>query len=151
MPTILNGLTYAGDLIDILINYALILIVLLPYFLSLRRAPRSHTRRWLLGLAIIAAGQVAVWFAWRAVGVSLVWSGMAGYLAADFLRDRTFTLRRQRRWVTAALILAGAGVYFYAITLPMITTWFHLGGVAAGVLTYFGVRQLLSGSGAQKT
>ena len=132
LEVIVNGLTYAGQPIHIVINYTLIVLVVVPFLLSANRAVGKKSRAWLACLTIAVIAQVALWFAARgAIGVSLVWSIMLGYLLIDYLRGNLGRTGHGRRLVPIALGAGCGGIVYYAVGFPAITTIAHL--VAAGI------------------
>jgi hypothetical protein len=136
LEVIVNGLTYAGQPIHIVINYTLIVLVVVPFLLSANRAVGKKSRAWLACLTIAVIAQVALWFAARAVGmgvigVSLVWSIMLGYLLIDYLRGNLGRTGHRRGLVPVALGAGCGGIVYYAVGFPAITTIAHL--VAAGI------------------
>ncbi|MBX3014608.1 MAG: hypothetical protein KF832_24020 [Caldilineaceae bacterium] len=130
--TLMNSLTYEGHWLHAWLNAMLIVLTVLPFL----RAPRPPGWRphqgWKLCLGIITLLQVALWFLADAVGVSLIWCAMAGFLAGESWRGG-FT---QNRLAQAALLAALAAIVYYAIAFPLITTVAHLVAVLVGV-TFF--------------
>ncbi|MGB2864264.1 MAG: hypothetical protein WBC05_13120 [Sedimentisphaerales bacterium] len=136
LQVIINGLTYEGQTLHIIINYALILLVVMPFLLIYNRAPRKESRAWLGCLAIAVIVQVAVWFAARAVGisvvgVSLIWCMIMGYLLIDYSGGNLGRTGYRRGFVFVALGTGFGGIVYYMVSFPAITTIAHL--VAAGI------------------
>lgn len=116
LDTLYRGLTYDGSALHSAINYALLLVSLVPWLL------RRGTPAWLACFALACAIQVILWFAVRATGVSVVWCAMAGF-GLFHLHNKT---------VLAAVLLCAAGIVLYAFWFPMITTVAHLIAVGIG-------------------
>ena len=136
LQMIINGLTYEGKVLHIIINYTLIMLVIMPYLLFDNRAPSKESRAWLVCLAIAVIVQVAVWFAARAigvsvVGVSLIWCMMMGYLLIGYLKGNLGRVGHGRVFVFVALIACCVGIAYYMVAFPAVTTIAHL--VAAGI------------------
>ena len=63
LQVIINGLSYEGQVLHIIINYTLIMLMVMPFLLFENRAPSEESRAWLGCLAIAVIVQVAVLFA----------------------------------------------------------------------------------------
>ncbi len=136
LEVIINGLTYEGQTLHIIINYTLIMLVIMPFLLSDNRAVSKGSRAWLGCLAIAVIVQIAGWFAARvvgisAVGVSLIWCMMVSYLLIDYSRGNLGRTGHRRRFVLVALGAGCGGIVYYMVAFPAITTIVHL--VAAGI------------------
>jgi membrane associated rhomboid family serine protease len=136
LQVIINGLTYEGQTLHIIINNTLIVLVIMLFLLFDIRASRKESRAWLGCLAIAVIVQVAVWFAARAVGisvvgVSLIWCMMMGYLLIDYSRGNLGRAGCGRGLVLTALGIGCGGIVYYMVAFPAITTIAHL--VAAGI------------------
>jgi len=87
-------------------------------------------------MAIAVIVQVAIWFVARsvgisAVGVSLIWCMMMGYLLIDYSSGSLDRTGHRRGLVLAALGAGCGGIIYYMVAFPAITTIAHL--VAAGI------------------
>ncbi len=116
------------------INYALIILVLLPYVFVLRGAKGSDGWAWATCLAIALVVQVLLWFAVGATGVSIVWSALAGFLLMDLWRGDIGGAHANTFMALLALGGAGAGIVYYALTFPLITTIAHICAVLLGIV-----------------
>jgi hypothetical protein len=145
LQVIINGLTYAGQTPHIIINYALIILLVIPFLLFDNRSPSKESRAWLGCLVIAVIIQVAVWFAARAlgisaVGVSLVWCIMVGYLLIDDSNGKLGRAGSRRGFVLIALGAGCGGIVYYMVAFPAITTIAHLVAVAIGVGLFYLMR-----------
>lgn len=142
LQVIINGLTYEGQMLHIIINYALIMLVVMPFLLLDNRAVSKESRAWLGCLAIAVIVQVAVWFAARAVGisvvgVSLIWCMMVGYLLIDYSRGNLGRAGYRRGFVLVALGTGCGGIVYYLVAFPAITTIAHLVAVGIGAGLFY--------------
>jgi uncharacterized membrane protein len=128
LPTIVRALTYDGDTQAMIINYALLVMTLAPFLLGtvIRRGA------WIICFIVITILQVIMWFAADAIGVSLIWAAMAGFLALTYANKRA----DQSALVIGVLVLAFAGIVFYGVTYPITTTIAHVVAVLVGVVVY---------------
>jgi hypothetical protein len=139
LQAIVNGLTYEGNVMHSRINYSLIVITVMPFPVSSRHLPKVRVRRWIICLLIALAAQIILWFVADAIGVSVIWCTMAGYLLMERIHlSRTLELFRHHLFTTALICALGA-ILYYALTFPMITTLAH--GIA--VLMGIGISYLL--------
>ena len=65
LQVIINGLTYEGQVLHIVINYTLIILLVMPFLIFYNRAPCKKSCTWLVRLVIAVIVQVAVWFTVR--------------------------------------------------------------------------------------
>jgi hypothetical protein len=123
---VIRGLSYDGSLLHSVINHGLCLSSASALAWQAQRTGRGH-RGWVCRLVLAVTIQVAFWWL-GAMGVSLVWCMLSG--------DALMQLRGARgaaRWgLVAALLLALAGLVFYAVTFPAITTIAHGCAVVLG-------------------
>lgn len=129
------GLTYNRNVLHMLINYSLIAITLVPFL-----APGAHGSsrmgyRWAGCFLIALAIQVLLWFVAGVVGVSVIWSAMAGY--SLMLRMTGAYTPDRRRLLTVALASVLIGIVYYAVTLPLITTVAHVVAVMLGIGIFY--------------
>lgn len=127
---LIAALTYDGSLLHSAINYFLIAISVL----ALARMP-SRSQRWLICALVAVIVQVLLWVMADAEGVSIIWSMLAGALLWEWLRHR------QRGLVGVALVCDAAGLVFYLLSLPLITTIAHSLGVLLGLGIHAAVRR----------
>ncbi len=135
-----RALTYEGQVRDVVINYALIVLVVLPYVFVRNRAGGPGGWGWTVCLAIALVVQVLLWFAVQATGVSIIWSALAGFLLMDLWRRAMGDAQPNRYLALLALVSTGAGIVYYALTFPPITTIAHICTVAFGIVVWFFLR-----------
>ena len=145
LQVIIIGLTYEGQVLHIIVNYTLIILTVMPFLFFNVRAPRKNSSAWLGCLAIAVIVQVAVWFAARAmgisaVGVSLIWCMMVGYLLIDYLRGNLGRTGCKRGFVLVALSAGCGGFIYYMVAFPIITTIAHLFAAGIGVGLFYLMR-----------
>lgn len=137
LRTMINGLTYEGQWLHILINYSLIIMTVAPFVrkgdLS---AQKVEHQGWKICLAIITLLQIAVRFRADAVGVSLIWSAMAGFLALTDWRGARTQAKREPRLTQIALAAVCGALLYYAVAFPVITTVAHMVALLIGMSTF---------------
>lgn len=125
---IIRGLTYDGSVLHSVINHGLCVASVLALAWRAQAMGRAH-REWVCCLLLASVIQVALWYL-GAMGVSLVWCMVSGFALLQ-VRDTPVPAR----WgLVAALLLALAGLVFYAMTFPTITTVAHGCAVVLGVV-----------------
>src|SRR5919205_1687403 len=139
---VVNGLTYAGNLLHSLINYSLIAMTIVPFLMPTAQSRALATRTWIGCLLIALAVQVILWFGLGAVGVSVIWSTMAGYSLAERASHSTQRDPTRRQLLTVALVSATFGILYYAVTLPLITTLAHGMAVMMGIGLFYVLNSL---------
>lgn len=93
---------------------------------------------------IALAAQIILWFVADAVGVSVIWCTMAGYLLMERIHlSRTLELFRHHLFTTALICALGA-ILYYALTFPMITTLPHGIAVLMGIGIWYLLRNLMA-------
>lgn len=132
-----RGLTYEGQVRDLVINYALVVLVLLPYVVVATDAKGSGDWAWAACLAVALVVQVLLWFAVGATGVSIVWSALAAFTLMDLWRGDIGRAQPNTFLALLALGGAGTGIVYYALTFPRITTIAHLCAVLLGIVVWF--------------
>ena len=142
LQTLVNGLTYEGEMLDSVIGYALIALSLAPYLLIPSQEPGRDSRGWIVCLTIVAILQVTVWFTVPVVGVSLVWCAMGGYLLMDYSRGNMSRSRKRQLLAILALVTALMGIVYCAVAFPIITTIAHISAVLVGISLFLGVKYL---------
>lgn len=140
-----NGLTYEGQVLHIIINYALVALTVIPFPRPDNRVQRGSSHAWLGCLAIASGVQVVVWFTMRAVGISIIWCAMAGYLFMDYTRGDIGQAREKPQLAMVALVAAGIGIVYYAAAFPIDTTVAHLVALVMGIGIFYSQRKLLAG------
>ena len=138
LRVIRRGVTYDGQVRDVAISYALIAIALLPYVFAGQRPAGSTDWSWAACLGIALVVQVLLWFAVRATGVSIIWSALAGYTLVELWSGGTGIANGFLALV--AVGGAGAGIVYYGLIYPLITTIAHLCAVVLGVGIWLGLR-----------
>ena len=144
LQVIANSLTYEGQALHIIINYALVALTVVPFLCPRCRGQRRSSYAWLGSLAAAAGVQVVVWFAAQAVGVSIIWCAMAGYLFIDYTRGNSGQAREKPQLAMVALVAAGLGIAYYAVTSPIETTVAHLVALVMGIGAFFFIQFLSS-------
>lgn len=136
LRTIVNGLTYEGQVFHILINYTLIILTVLPFLRNPDSSTSWERHGWKICLGIITLLQIVVWFIADAVGVSLIWSAMAGFLAFAYWRGGFEQAQNKKRLVQIALTATFAAIVFYAVAFPVITTIAHVVALFVGLSVF---------------
>jgi hypothetical protein len=136
---LVNGFTYSGQALHIVINYLLIFICLLPHWMAKGQEKKILGKYWIGVLVIMLVLQIWVWFEENATGVSLIWSALAGLNILLLVKTRHFPeevrpLIRQLLWASLLSVLV-ANIYYW-FTFPTITTIAHLIGVFVGMAIY---------------
>ena len=139
-----RGLTYDGQIRHVVINYALILLTVLPFAFARSRPRRAAAWPWGGCLGLAFGVQVLLWFTLGASGVSIVWCALAGYALMGFLRAEPGLVPQSRVLTILALGSAAAGILYYALTFPALTTIAHLCAVVLGIGTFGGVSYLVT-------
>ncbi|SEK50347.1 hypothetical protein SAMN05428989_0237 [Pseudoxanthomonas sp. GM95] len=124
----LRGLTYDGCVLHSVINHGLCVVMTVALAWKTPSSGRRHAG-WLVCLLLVSALQVMLWW-FGAMGVSLVWCALCGYGLTQFRGTRGAA----RVGLVVALLLAVAGLVFYAMTFPAITTVAHACAVLVGVV-----------------
>ena len=155
---ILCYLFYGGAVIDIILNYGLILcytiLIFYPFFISFQ------IWRKIVESLLFMLIQVVIWICLDVCGVSLIWSGQLGLIIYCFISTLTKKFRRHNNVEThdksienhdngdqddrknylrmiaklAGIFLGLAVLIYYAITLPPITTIAHVSAIILGLL-----------------
>jgi hypothetical protein len=128
VPTLLKGLTYDGDNVAMIINYGLIVLLMLPFILG----TVVKRQAWILCVILMALIQVLLWFFADAIGVSLIWSGLAGFLGLTYYNK----MADQSALNIGVLVIAVAAIIFYAVTYPILTTVAHVLAVILGAIIF---------------
>ncbi|PXY01453.1 hypothetical protein DF185_08180 [Marinifilum breve] len=133
ITTLFSGLTYGGDVKISVINYALLAVAIMPFFLP---NMRTIAKGWTIVLAIAFVIQSLFWFVLGAQGISIVWNVLAGMLVLVAFRHR-LSLLMKTKWMIVASITAVmlADVYF-GLIFPLITTIAHLAAFLLGITLY---------------
>lgn len=142
LHTLSNGLTYEGQLLHIIINYTLIILTIVPFLLDRDSSTNWKYRGWIVSFVIITSFQVAVWFLIDAVGVSLIWCTMAGYIVVYYWLDGLRQDKVTNRLARVALLSAFAVMVYYAVVFPIITTVAHVVAVLIGIGLFFIMRSI---------
>ncbi len=140
LRAIRRGMTYDGQIRDVAINYGLIAIALLPYVFAAQRREDVTDWSWAACLGIALLVQVLLWFTVRATGVSIIWSALAGYTFMELWSGGTGIAQQNGFLALVALGGAGAGIVYYGLIYPLITTIAHLCAVVLGVGIWLGLR-----------
>ncbi len=141
LQRLIDGFSYDGNLKHSVINYLLIAFSLLPYLVK-ANAAKASSNVWLSVFIISLVIQIINWFVFDVSGVSVIWCCMAGYNFMYILKSGDSMYTDNKILFIVNLLTAIAGIVFYAITLPIITTWAHIIAVLAGAgLFYLLVRR----------
>lgn len=132
MQTIVSGLTYDGDIPSMIINYGMIAVTLAPFLLD----AVVKQSKWIICFVLSLIIQVLLWFVADAIGVSIVWCMMAGFLSLAYWNKGS----DRPPLVIGALLATLAAIMYYAITYPAITTIAHVLAIIVGVLIYLATR-----------
>jgi heme A synthase len=98
LQIIISGLTYEGQILHIIINYALIILAVMPFLFFDNQGPRKESRAWLVCLAITVIVQVAVWFAARVVGISVVGASLINVHTRGLIFLRNGNVHSSNDW-----------------------------------------------------
>ena len=119
---------YGGSMIDIFLNYSLLLCFTIMILYS-TLVPLERWKKSLQSLLFVAI-QAIIWFSTPAYGVSIIWCGQLGLILYYLI------LQRRRRWARliyfTAVIFGTYVVYYYYVKFPLITTQVHLFSVVLG-------------------
>ncbi len=132
--TLIDGFTYNGSALHIIINYAVLFFSVLPH---LTAAQKKGRRIFWLVLLISLLVQVALWFIFKGAGISVIWCSLAGYNLLLFRRTKLKTGDRNKTLFLISLFTALAGIIYYAVTLPPITTIAHVVGLLMGIGLFY--------------
>lgn len=140
LQIISDGLTYEGNVLHSCINYGLIAITIAPRFVLPKRSHISRGRQWMACLLIAVGVQIVLWFGLGAVGVSVVWSTLAGYSLIERVSGSEAHESVYRGVLNVALLSALVGILYYAVTFPIITTIAHGVALLMGVAIWYLLR-----------
>lgn len=151
-------LTYDGSLVDMALNYVVLLVSISAAFVLVNGlhsagTPERRAHRWRAGasIAFVSAFQVVLCLAVGCAGVSVVWNAAIGSIATMiFLRrpPRRRALGRQElAFITAALVLAAAVDVWYLVTDEELTTLAHGCALVLGAIIAVAELCILGGSG----
>lgn len=129
--TLVDGSTYAGSVKDSLINYLLIFFNFLPVKFATSSPRIKWGAYWVVIIFLVL--QIALWFTIGAIGVSLIWCALAGINLIQFIRD----ISNRSMLLIGSLIIALAGIAYYALTLYMIVTVAHVLAFALGAGLFY--------------
>ena len=143
---LVNGFTYSGQLLHIVINYVLIFICLYPYFKQKRQYKKLFWKYWISIVSITLILQIYLWFAENVTGVSLIWSALAGLNILILVKVRQLTDKimpsiQKLLWISLLSVLV-ADIYYWFI-YPPITTIAHAAATFMGMGIY-GIILLIS-------
>ncbi|OOQ60790.1 hypothetical protein [Mucilaginibacter pedocola] len=127
LQTITDGLTYAGEVKHIIINYLALLITVAPITMLPAKALKIKQAAYLV-LFIMAVFQVVLWFVVAATGISVTWCALSGAIVLIVARYREY--RQPLLFVAIAATLIA--IIYYALTLPIETTIAHAAAVVLG-------------------
>lgn len=132
----INAVTYNGAVKDMVINYALIVTVIVPHFIAGDNL-KENNRSWYWVLCTSIILQVIVWYYANAAGVSIIWCALAGCNMLRFGRDLPYVTTAAKIVLITSVLFAMAGVIYYFIRLPFITTSAHIIAWSAGIILFY--------------
>lgn len=146
IEVLINGFTYNGQMLHIVINYALIIICLYPLFKFTGQWKKIFGKYWISILSVMSILQIYLWFLENVTGVSFIWSALAGlniliYLRIKRLKVEGVTMIIKLLWISLLCVLV-ADIY-YGFAYPAITTIAHLAATFMGMGIY-GIIKLIS-------
>lgn len=127
VETVVGGLTYGGAVRHIAINYGLVFASLGALAFPPAKVG-NRRRRWIALAVTMAWVQAALWFIANAQGISLIWSALYGYIFAVLISERRWrpaSIGHEHPLLPISLAAGIAGLLFYAVSLPPITTAAH--------------------------
>ncbi|RKD96845.1 hypothetical protein [Marinifilum flexuosum] len=133
ITTLFNGLTYGGDLKLSVLNYALLVIAMLPFLLP---AVKSIAKRWGIVFIIAVLVQSTFWFVLGVQGISIIWNALAGMLMLVVVRHGTSLLKNAKWFVLASIAIVILGDVYFGLIFPLITTIAHVAAFLLGVILY---------------
>jgi hypothetical protein len=128
-------LTYGGSLYHSTMNYALVVLSLVPAIIY----PTTRRRPALAALVFTSTFQISLClFVVDCAGVSIIWCATSGWLYTGHHRSNHHHDRpRMPPGVRATLVWLGAGgILYYMATLPPITTVAHFCAVGMGSMLH---------------
>ena len=134
--TAINGLTYNGNVKQMAVNYALVLLVMLPHFFASDNL-KENTRSWYWVVLSAIILQVLVWYVAGAAGVSIIWCAIAGCNMLRFGPDFLYLPALAKTVLLGSLLFAISAVVYYFISLPVITTLAHVIAWSMGIVLFY--------------
>ena len=128
LQTLQEGATYNGHRFHIILNYSVLLLVLVPHFFLFWR----RSWGWLILFVLFTVIQVGLWFTSGAVGISLIWCGLAGYNLLLFFRLRKEGIAMAFLMLFSPIVAIGTMVFYYLL-FPIITTEAHITAFLLGL------------------
>ncbi|WP_321296251.1 hypothetical protein [Marinifilum fragile] len=133
ITTLFNGLTYGGDVKLSVLNYFLLAVAVMPFFLS---AMKSISKRWAIVFSIAFLIQSLFWFVLKAQGISIVWNALAGVLVVVLFRHRLSMLMKTKWMILASITVVILADVYFGLMFPPITTIAHVAAFLLGVVLY---------------
>ncbi|MCY1633237.1 hypothetical protein [Marinifilum sp. D737] len=133
ITTLFNGFTYGGDLKLSVLNYALLVVAVLPFFLPMLQ---SIAKRWGIVLIVAVVVQATFWFVLRAQGISIIWNAIAGMLVLVVFRHRLSLLMKTKWMIVVSIAVVILADVYFGFTFPLITTIAHGAAFLFGVILY---------------
>ena len=131
--TLCNKSTYEGSVMHSILNYALIILTLLPH----TTVNKTKNKSWLWAFLISVFVQVLLWYLAGAVGVSVIWSSMAGFNLLFFRTFKLYISGKRKLLFIISITAALAAIIFYGILFPFITTTAHITAVLMGIGLFY--------------
>ncbi|WP_321309281.1 hypothetical protein [Marinifilum fragile] len=133
ITTLFNGLTYGGDVKLSVLNYFLLAVVIMPFFLS---AMKSISKGWAIVFTIAFLIQSLFWFVLKAQGISIVWNALAGVLVLVLFRHRLSMLMKTKWMILASITVVMLADVYFGLMFPPITSIAHVAAFLLGVILY---------------
>ncbi|MDQ2178356.1 hypothetical protein [Marinifilum sp. D714] len=133
ITTLFNGLTYGGDVKLSVLNYFLLAVAMMPFFLQ---AMRSISKGWAIVFTIAFLIQSLFWFILKAQGISIVWNALAGMLVLVVIRHRLYMLMKTKWMILASVAVVILADVYFGLIFPLISTIAHVAAFLLGVVLY---------------
>lgn len=137
IQVLIDGFTYDGQTLNIVINYVLIFICLLPFLKLKQHWSNVFRKYWVSILLIMTALQIYFWFAANFAGLSLVWSALAGLnilILFWIIRDTTEEIIVVKKLMLLSLLCVLFADTYYWFVDPSLTTIAHLSATFLGMI-----------------
>ena len=136
VQTVIDALTYKESIEPCIINYALIGVAVLPYLVSPIQS-KENRLSWLWALITSVFVQVLIWFAFNAIGVSVIWCAVIGFNVIYFRITASRLTSVTRVLFLIGYVLALIGGLYYFVMLPLITTIAHALAFLMGIGLFY--------------
>ncbi len=133
--TLLNALSYQGDVLLSVINYSLLMVAILPFVVTSLRTKVSF---WWIVLLSSFLLQAVLWFALYVQGISIIWNALFGFLMIVFFRQKTGLSNKHKILIYFAMGMLVLGNVYFGFRFPPITTIAHVSAIVFGMLFSLG-------------